>query len=244
MVMKFCSASEFSKKPVYEFNALNLIKKYNVPGPRYTSYPTVPYWREENFSFPLWQQELDASLNGANDKKAISLYIHLPFCESLCTFCACNKHITRNHDVETRYIDYLLREWQQIRSRMKNPPVIMELHLGGGTPTFFNPENIRHLIQGIMANAVKPDKHAYSFEGHPNSTSQAHLDVLFEMDFDRVSLGVQDYSARVQKAINRIQSFERVQQVTNDAREVGFTSVTHDNLRFTLPDPGQHERYD
>lgn len=160
--------------------------------------------------------------------------MHLPFCESLCTFCACNKHITRKHDVETKYVEYLLKEWRQIRSRMKTAPVISELHLGGGTPTFFSPDNIRRLIEGIMSTAVMPDEHAYSFEGHPNSTSQSHLEVLFDLSFDRVSFGVQDYCARVQNAINRIQPFERVLQVTSQARETGFTSVTHD-LIFGLP---------
>ncbi len=213
---------------------MNLIQKYNIPGPRYTSYPTVPYWDQEKFSIPLWHKNLGCSLSQVNNEQGISLYIHLPFCESLCTFCACNKHITRNHDVETQYIGYLLKEWQQIRSRMPRPPVIKELHLGGGTPTFFSPHNIKHLIKEITTSAVVPEQHEYSVEGHPNNTTRDHLEVLFELGFDRVSFGVQDYAAQVQRAINRIQPFERVRQVTNMAREIGFASVTHD-LIFGLP---------
>ena len=213
---------------------MNLIEKYNVPGPRYTSYPTVPYWCEENFSIPHWHKKLDASLNQSHDQKQISLYIHLPFCESLCTFCACNKHITRNHHVESQYIEYLLKEWQQVRSRMSTAPIIKELHIGGGTPTFFKPQNLKHLLQSIISNTIKPDEHAYSFEGHPNNTNLSHLQVLFEMGFDRVSFGVQDYSTKVQKAINRIQPYEQVFMVTKNAREVGYTCVTHD-LIFGLP---------
>ena len=213
---------------------MNLIEKYNIPGPRYTSYPTVPYWDQQRFSIPLWQNNLKDSLNKINRNAGVSVYIHLPFCESLCTFCACNKHITRNHDVEVKYIGYLLKEWQQIRSRMPKPPVIKTLHLGGGTPTFFSPSNIKRLIEGIMTSAVMPDKHDYSVEGHPNNTTQAHLRELVELGFDRVSFGVQDYAREVQLAINRIQPFERVKTVTNMARESGIASVTHD-LIFGLP---------
>ncbi len=212
----------------------DLIKKYNIPGPRYTSYPTVPYWDPETFSIPIWQKKLNDSLQQMPADTAISLYIHLPFCESLCTFCACNKHITRNHDVEQTYIEYLLKEWRLLRSQMASAPVIKELHLGGGTPTFFSPQNISYLIDSIMESAVKPDQHEYSIEGHPNSTTTAHLKSLFELGFDRISFGVQDYSAQVQQAINRIQPFRQVQKVTQLARETGFASVTHD-LIFGLP---------
>ena len=213
---------------------MNLIKKYNVPGPRYTSYPTVPYWDQDRFSIPLWYKNLNTSLNQINNNSGISVYIHLPFCESLCTFCACNKHITRNHDVEIKYIGYVLKEWQQIRSTMPKTPVIKALHLGGGTPTFFSPQNIKGLIEKIMESAVMPDERDYSVEGHPNNTTQAHLQELIELGFDRVSFGVQDYAREVQQAINRIQSFEQVKTVTQLSRESGFTSVTHD-LIFGLP---------
>ena len=218
----------------YSIEPVNLIKKYNIPGPRYTSYPTVPYWDIQNFSISAWQKKLSDSLQQMPENAEISLYIHLPFCESLCTFCACNKHITRNHDVEQIYIEYLLKEWRQLRSQMVSPPVIRELHLGGGTPTFFSPQNISYLVERIMESVVKPDQHEYSVEGHPNNTTPAHLKSLFKLGFDRISFGVQDYSATVQQAINRIQPFERVQKVTQLARETGFASVTHD-LVFGLP---------
>ena len=182
----------------------------------------------------MWHKRLSTSTSNTSNQKGISLYIHLPFCESLCTFCACNKHITRNHNVETQYISYLLKEWQQIRSQIKSQLVIRELHLGGGTPTFFSAENIRYLIEKILADTIKADAHNYSFEGHPNNTHLDHLEALYDLGFDRVSFGVQDYCARVQQAINRIQPFDRVQQVTTRARQAGYCSVTHD-LIFGLP---------
>lgn len=212
---------------------MNLTEKYNVPGPRYTSYPTVPFWDDDSFSSWRWVQHLgQASTNSG--QQGISLYIHLPFCESLCTFCACTKHITRNHGVEQTYIGYLLKEWALVRRRLGRNPVIRELHLGGGTPTFFSPESLRDLLSGIFAEAVMPEQRSYSLEGHPNNTRRSHLHALAELGFDRVSFGVQDYDPVVQRAINRIQPFENVERVTLAAREAGFGSVTHD-LVFGLP---------
>lgn len=115
-----------------------LISKYNVPGPRYTSYPTVPYW-ENNLTTETWKgQALDA-FRQTNDSEGISLYIHLPFCESLCTYCGCNTRITVNHAVERPYIDALLKEWAMYLDIFQETPRIKELHLGGGTPEFFQP---------------------------------------------------------------------------------------------------------
>ena len=213
---------------------MNLIEKYNVPGPRYTSYPTVPYWDEEQFTTAEWDKKFSQTIMAQDANAQISLYIHLPFCESLCTFCACNKHITRNHSVEKKYIAYLLKEWRQIISRMASPPVIKELHLGGGTPTFFSAENLGDLINSIFADALRPQEYSYSFEGHPNSTTGDHLQTLIALGFDRVSFGVQDYAENVQKAINRRQPFERVKKITGLSRELGYTSVTHD-LIYGLP---------
>lgn len=110
----------------------NLIKKYNVPGPRYTSYPTVPFWDESTYNTKSWIQ----SLQKENSSREISLYIHLPFCESLCTFCACNKRITKRHEVEIPYIEALLKEWNMYLDILQDKPILKEIHLGGGTPTF------------------------------------------------------------------------------------------------------------
>lgn len=211
-----------------------LIRKYNIPGPRYTSYPTVPYWDSNTFSNHLWQQSFIKSFDESNDKDGISLYIHLPFCESLCTFCACHKRITKQHSVERPYLEAVLKEWKMYTDLLGKKPVIAELHLGGGTPTFFSPDNLKFLIEEIFSNATMATVPEYSFEGHPNNTTTEHLRVLKQLGFMRVSFGVQDYDAKVQKAINRIQPFENVQKVTADARNGGYKSISHD-LIFGLP---------
>ena len=211
-----------------------LIQKYNIPGPRYTSYPTVPYWNIDTFSGEKWKQTLKKSFDESNGVEGISLYIHLPYCESMCTFCGCHKRITKLHDVETPYIDSVLKEWRMYCDLFGSKPIIKELHLGGGTPTFFSPENLTRLIKGIFRWADKSEDHEFSFEGHPNDTTKEHLQALYDVGFRRVSFGVQDYNEKVQKAIHRVQPFENVKRVTETAKEVGYTSIGHD-LIFGLP---------
>ncbi|MFB9057493.1 oxygen-independent coproporphyrinogen III oxidase [Mariniflexile ostreae] len=212
----------------------SLVHKYNIAGPRYTSYPTVPYWDEESFSFEKWKGALIQSFKETNAEEGISLYIHLPFCESLCTFCGCNKRITKQHSVESPYIEAVLKEWRLYLEWFDEKPIIKELHLGGGTPTFFSPDNLKRLIDGIFDGATRADNHEFSFEGHPNNTTQEHLQALYNLGFNRVSYGVQDYNAVVQKAIHRIQPFENVKRATETAREIGYNSVGHDII-FGLP---------
>ncbi|MEX0289961.1 MAG: oxygen-independent coproporphyrinogen III oxidase [Flavobacteriaceae bacterium] len=212
----------------------SLVQKYNVQGPRYTSYPTVPYWNMEDFSGKKWASTITRSFNESNDEEGISLYIHLPFCESMCTFCGCHKRITKRHEVEKPYIYSVLREWKLYCDLFSIRPKIKELHLGGGTPTFFSPENLRVLIEGIFRRAERAKDYSFSFEGHPNNTSFAHLKELYALGFRRVSFGVQDYNDKVQKAIHRIQSFENVNEVCKWARELGYTSIGHDII-YGLP---------
>lgn len=212
----------------------SLIQKYNVAGPRYTSYPTVPYWDEALFSVQQWKQSLKRSFDESNTTEGISLYIHLPFCESLCTFCGCHKKVTKRHEVEQPYIQAVLKEWELYCQLLGDIPQIKEIHLGGGTPTFFSVEHLQQLIQGILAKATIAEGHEFSFEGHPNNTTKAHLQALYELGFRRVSYGVQDYNENVQKAIHRIQPFEHVENVTKWAREIGYESISHD-LVFGLP---------
>jgi len=214
--------------------SISLIQKYNVPGPRYTSYPTVPYWDLDTFDASKWKQTYLQSFNESNTSEGISLYIHLPFCESLCTFCGCHKRITKRHEVESPYITAVLKEWDLYCQTFSEQPIIKELHLGGGTPTFFSPENLKTLINGIFSKAERAKDHEFSFEGHPNNTSREHLQTLFELGFRRVSYGVQDYSPIVQKAIHRDQSFHNVAKVTFWAKEIGYTSISHD-LIYGLP---------
>ena len=212
----------------------SLVNKYNIAGPRYTSYPTVPYWNQESFSQKKWKSSLIQSFKESNSKEGISLYIHLPFCESLCTFCGCNKRITKQHSVESPYINAVLKEWQLYLGLFDEKPVIKELHLGGGTPTFFSPENLKHLILEILRTSELAVDHEFSFEGHPNNTTREHLQALYDVGFRRVSYGVQDYNETVQKAIHRIQPFENVKKATELAREIGYNSVGHD-IVFGLP---------
>ncbi|WP_282159688.1 oxygen-independent coproporphyrinogen III oxidase [Ulvibacterium marinum] len=212
----------------------DLIQKYNIPGPRYTSYPTVPYWNIETFSGKEWKSTLKRSFEESNSSEGISLYIHLPFCESMCTFCGCHKRITKRHDVEAPYIKTVLKEWRLYCNLFSEKPIIKELHLGGGTPTFFSPLNLKRLINGIFSTAVKSDGYEFSFEGHPNNTTKEHLQALYDVGFRRVSYGIQDYNLTVQKAIHRIQPFENVKNVTEWAREIGYESIGHDII-FGLP---------
>jgi len=212
---------------------IELIRKYNVPGPRYTSYPTVPFWDEQNFTSAQWESTLLQSFSKSKNE-GISLYIHLPFCESLCTFCGCHKKITKRHEVEDPYIRTVLKEWQLYLELLQERPTIKEIHLGGGTPTFFSKDNLKWLIDKLLTGADLKEDHEFSFEGHPNNTTKEHLQTLYDLGFRRVSYGVQDYDTQVQLAINRIQPFENVKRVHEWSKEIGFTSVNHD-LVFGLP---------
>ncbi len=221
----------------------DLLHKYNVAGPRYTSYPTVPYWQTDLFNVDDWQKTVVESFNESNNTKGISLYIHLPFCEQLCTFCACHKHITKRHQLEIQYINALLKEWELYLQLFPEKPVLKELHLGGGTPTFFSPEHLHFLLRNLLKKVNLPAEIDFSFEGHPNNTTKEHLQALYDLGFTRVSFGVQDYSPKVQKAINRVQPFENVEAVTMHARDIGYTSISHD-LIFGLPFQNVHDIID
>jgi oxygen-independent coproporphyrinogen-3 oxidase len=212
----------------------NLTAKYNVAAPRYTSYPTMPYWDTGSFSNYEWVRSLKASFTQTNHHDGISLYVHLPFCESLCTYCGCNTRITKNHQVELPYIQAVLKEWQQYKSIMGGTPVIRELHLGGGTPTFFGADNLHKLIAGLLDGVDIHHKAEFSFEAHPGNTTRAHLQTLFDLGFRRLSLGIQDFDPAVQLIINRHQTLEQVRNVTYTAREIGYTSINYD-LIYGLP---------
>jgi len=213
---------------------MSLLQKYNVAAPRYTSYPTVPYWDEASFNEEEWKALLRRSFRESNDKEGISIYIHLPFCEKLCTYCGCNKHITVNHSVETPYISALLQEWKLYLNAFDGKPRIREVHLGGGTPTFFSAEHLGQLMEGLFENATLLPDAALSFEGHPGNTTPAHLQLLYRLGFRRISLGIQDFDPKVQDMINRVQDADTVEAVVRQARTIGFTSVNFD-LIYGLP---------
>ncbi|MFN0215060.1 MAG: oxygen-independent coproporphyrinogen III oxidase [Saprospiraceae bacterium] len=208
-----------------------LLEKYDIPAPRYTSYPTVPYWEADTISEAEWTRHV---VNVFERDQRLSLYIHLPFCEKLCTYCGCNKHITRNHAVESPYIQSVLAEWKMYLDRLPGRPVLSELHLGGGTPTFFHPDNLRQLLESIFDDVdIAPD-HEFSFEAHPSSTTREHLETLYELGFRRISIGVQDVDEAILRVINRFQTVEQIRFVTENARKIGYDSVNFD-LIFGLP---------
>ena len=208
-----------------------LISKYNIAAPRYTSYPTVPYWQTEKPSEEDWIGRVVTAFEKNNE---ISLYIHLPYCESLCTYCGCNKRITKNHQVEVPYIKTVLQEWQLYLRTFSSKPIIKELHLGGGTPTFFSPESLDYLMSGIFEHAEMATTHAFSFEAHPWSTTCEHLATLKKWGFNRISLGVQDFDEKILKVINRRQTYAQVKNITLAAQEMGYRSLNFD-LIFGLP---------
>ncbi len=211
---------------------LNLLQKYDVPTPRYTSYPTVPYWDYSTINEASWKQSVIDTFNAENGE--LCVYIHLPFCENLCTFCACTKRITKNHGVEDPYIVAVLKEWSMYRSMLPTAPIIKEIHLGGGTPTFFSPDNLVQLISGITKDAIITDDHEFSIEVHPNYTTEEHIEKLAGVGFNRISLGVQDFDPRVQFVINRIQSFDTTKEVVDWARKYHYSSINID-LIYGLP---------
>lgn len=208
-----------------------LIKKYNVPAPRYTSYPTVPYWQEERPSAQAWTKHVQAAFA---KNQEISLYLHLPYCEALCTYCGCNKRITKNHAVEGPYIDSVLQEWAMYRALLPKKPILKELHLGGGTPTFFQPAELHRLISTILADVELSDAYEFGFEAHPGTTQRAHLEVLADLGFRRLSLGIQDFDPKILKIINRHQTYAHVEEVTRWARDLNYHSINYD-LIFGLP---------
>ena len=212
----------------------DLFAKYDVPAPRYTSYPTVPFWSD----MPTTEEWLNELEKAFNDQSATwSLYFHLPFCESLCTFCACNTVITRNHGREEGYKGLLRKEWSYYVERipkMRERP-LLGVHLGGGTPTFFEPDNLRQILQPILSQAnIDHDRFEASVEVHPGHTTREHLATLRELGFTRISIGVQDFDPEVQRIVNRHQPYEVTKTCTDMARELGYTSVNYD-LIYGLP---------
>lgn len=213
---------------------IDLFAKYDVPAPRYTSYPTVPFWSEPPTT-QQWLEHLRAAC--ADPAGAWSLYLHLPFCESLCTFCACNTVITRDHRREENYLRLLLNEWKlyliQVPALKQRP--LRQLHLGGGTPTFFSADNLRRMLVPILADTqMSTDQFEASLEVDPRHTTREQLLTLRSLGFSRISLGVQDFDPEVQRLVNREQPYEITRSITETARELGYTSVNYD-LIYGLP---------
>ena len=204
--------------------------KYSRPGPRYTSYPTAVEFSEK-FTYDAYIQKLQ----NQNPNKPLSLYFHLPFCRSACYFCGCNVVFTSKEDKKLRYIDYLKRELSLLQQFLDTKREVIQLHFGGGTPTFFSPKQLNEIIQEI--HKVFPNWSAdaeVSCEIDPRFLTKEHMQVLSEGGFNRVSFGVQDFDEKVQKAVHREQSFEVTKQAVDLARIYGMQSVNID-LIYGLP---------
>lgn len=204
-----------------------LFEKYDTPAPRYTSYPTVPYW-EITPTSDQWCENLRSTLS--KKSASLSLYIHIPYCETLCTFCGCNTVITKDHKKEDPYVQTLLKEWalylKQVPELKKTE--LKHLHLGGGTPTFLSSENLERLLKPILSDVKLAPDFEGSIEVDPRRTTADQLKVLRKLGFSRVSLGVQDFNPEVQRLINRLQPYDITAGITNEARQLGFTSVNFD----------------
>ncbi len=205
----------------------SLFEKYDVPAPRYTSYPTVPYW-EVSPTADQWSQNLKSILSSSG--KSLSLYIHIPYCETLCTFCGCNTVITKDHKKEDPYVESVLAEW---RTYIKKVPELKKtelkhLHLGGGTPTFLAAEKLEKLLAPILQDVTLAPDFEGSIEVDPRRTTVDQLKVLRKLGFNRISLGVQDFNPEVQRLINRIQPYDITADLTVAARSLGFQSVNFD----------------
>lgn len=210
-----------------------LVAKYDVAGPRYTSYPTVPYW-ERTPSESEWLEHLSHALAKGREHGA-ALYLHIPFCRSLCTFCGCNTRITRSHSFVPPYTQTLLSELDLYRSRLGLAQIEFgELHLGGGTPTFMTAEELEAMLEGLFARAQPRPGAVASIEVDPRVTTTQQLQVLARYGFRRISLGVQDFDPRVQDIVNRVQSEQQVREISEAARALGFDSVNYD-LIYGLP---------
>lgn len=211
---------------------LELIKKYDKPGPRYTSYPTAPHFNE-SFTHENYIDEITKT-NQGNNLPDLSLYFHLPFCDTLCYFCGCNMIVTRNRDRIRNYVKYLKLEIDLIRSRLSSERKVAQLHWGGGTPTHLNPDEITDLSSHIHTHFdFNPDAET-GCEIDPRELTREHLAALKNGGFNRISMGVQDFNEKVQKAVNRIQPEDLTRQVVAWVREMGFESINLD-IMYGLP---------
>jgi oxygen-independent coproporphyrinogen III oxidase len=212
--------------------AEDLLNKYNKPGPRYTSYPTAPQW---NDSFR--EAELRQAFHDANHKPGpapVSLYFHIPFCESLCLYCGCNVVINKKHDVAVPYLDHLKSEIDWVSAEVDRSRIVQQLHWGGGTPTYLSPHHIEDLYSFIAARFSISPTAEISIEVDPRVTTKEHCQALRRLGFNRISVGIQDFDLFVQKAINRVQPYEDTRQLMDYCREIGFESINID-LIYGLP---------
>ena len=211
---------------------LKKFSKYDKPGPRYTSYPTAPHFNEK-FTHENFLDEI-IKTNYGDNLPDLSLYYHLPYCDTLCYFCGCNMLITRNRDRIREYIKYVQKEIDMLRAYILPDRKVSQLHWGGGTPTHLNPDEINDLASYINQSFQFKENSENGCEIDPRELKRGHLEALRNNGFNRISMGVQDFNEKVQKAVNRIQPEDITRQTVQWVRELGFSSINLD-LIYGLP---------
>jgi oxygen-independent coproporphyrinogen-3 oxidase len=207
-----------------------LLEKYCKAGPRYTSYPPAPHFHT-GFTDADWQAELSAH---RNSPRGLSLYVHIPFCDTLCWYCGCNMVATHDYGRAERYLDLLFREIDQVTELVSSHRVVRQVHWGGGTPTFLHPKDIERLFGHLLAGFQLAEDAEIGCESDPRELTREHVETLKRLGFNRISLGVQDLDEKVQKAVNRVQPEPLIREVYGWMREAGFESINLD-LMVGLP---------
>jgi oxygen-independent coproporphyrinogen-3 oxidase len=209
-----------------------LLNRFDIPGPRYTSYPTADRFVEA-FDRHAFAEALRARATGVANN-ALSLYVHLPFCNTVCYYCGCNKVITKDRSKSAEYVGYIAREADLVLEHLTGSRTIEQLHFGGGTPTFASNEELEQLMAELTKRFPLEEKGEFSIEVDPRTTPPDKVETLGRLGFNRISVGVQDFNPDVQKAVNRLQSFEMTQATVDAARRNGFKSINLD-LIYGLP---------
>ncbi len=219
---------------IHQFENIDtgLLKKYSRPGPRYTSYPTAPVFSSD-FTAEDYIAEMERS-NAAEDAPPLSLYFHIPFCDTLCYFCGCNMMVTRDRKKINTYVQYVKKEMDLLRPYIREDREVVQIAWGGGTPTYLNPDEIRELAAHTQKLFPFSENIEAGVEIDPREMTRDHLVALKEGGFNRVSMGVQDFNPKVQKAVNRIQPEDMTREVLDWARDLGFESINLD-LIYGLP---------
>ena len=206
------------------------VERYNRPGPRYTSYPTAPVWTDS-----FGPAEYETAMADAERKSSpVSLYMHLPFCESLCLFCACNVVIRKDKSGTPPYLATLKREIDRVSSGVSRQRHVTQFHWGGGTPTYLSPEQMEDLFTYTRERFTFAPDAEIGIEVDPRVTTSAHMETLRKMGFNRLSMGIQDFKEDVQKAVHRVQPYEMTRDIIALARQLGFDSINVD-LIYGLP---------
>jgi len=208
----------------------DLCRRFDISGPRYTSYPTADRFQAD----PGAELLVNALGHRPAPEQPLSLYVHLPFCSTVCYYCGCNKVITKDHSRSSRYLDYLEREVEMQLAALSGTRQVAQLHWGGGTPTFLSDEEMTRLMRMLRSHFAFLEEGEYSIEIDPRSVDPKRAHLLADLGFNRMSLGIQDFDPMVQQAVNRIQSFEQTRDVMLGARDAGFKSVSVD-LIYGLP---------